>query len=152
MARKIKFRAWLSGKHGSLEFLESEMQYNAPVIECKWADIESGWDIHGLYDTVPLMQNTGLKDRNGKEIYEGDIIGTITGKYILDAYLTPAIVVYENGCFLLKSINFNKKSFLFSGLGIANPETNMTSGHNPLIIKGNIFENPELLKSVGKNI
>lgn len=59
--REIKFRAWLPGieKMTYAHSLEELMGWN---IE-KWT--------HG---TAVWMQYTGLKDRNGKEIYESDIV------------------------------------------------------------------------------
>lgn len=63
--RGIKFRAW-DGKE--IYFPESFL--NNPL-EVGYFD-DSGCP-KGRY-AHPLMQNTGLKDRNGKEIYEGDII------------------------------------------------------------------------------
>lgn len=59
--REIKFRAWAVAS--------KEMFY---------PDVEDGWELNSgelipLPNTV-LMQYTGLKDKNGKEIWEGDII------------------------------------------------------------------------------
>jgi uncharacterized phage protein (TIGR01671 family) len=66
--REIKFRAWKDKKMSSSFSLED---YSADQ------DAEYGnYDLPNDFseDGVFLMQYTGLKDKNGKEIYEGDII------------------------------------------------------------------------------
>lgn len=68
------------------------------------------------------MQYTGLKDNNGKEIYEGDIIEN----YISGIGIKKAVVAFDNGCF--KDI------------------TNDEFISEDCIVIGNIYENPELLK------
>lgn len=74
-----------------------------------------------------LMQYTGLKDKNGKEIYEGDILNYGTPKYI---YFDE-----KEGRYLLKNDNIGY-AFYVSDLV------------NQSEIIGNIYENPELLEKI----
>ncbi len=94
---------------------------------------------HYSPDTRPKfiwMQFTGLKDEEGKEIYEGDILGKIW---------TVFVVEYgENDCdncfgFNLKSLNVGDKCYAFD------------TSVNKLKIMGNIYENPELLDAIVEN-
>lgn len=75
-----------------------------------------------------LMQCTGLKDKNGKLIYEGDIVngscGAYWGKMIVE-YNVAGFVLNKNGKYL-----------------------NFLEGDNYIEVIGNIYENPELLKDV----
>lgn len=112
--REIKFRAW----HEKLE----RMIYDIGV-EDEWTD-ENGkvWsDMKGN-----LMQFTGLKDKNGKEIYEGDIVRTS-----LYGQIDCEVVFMKSGFYLL----------LDTGIG-----TNLYPMTDVMMeIIGNIYENPELL-------
>lgn len=68
------------------------------------------------------MQLTGLTDKNDKEIYEGDILDSFSGKYR---------VSFNNGCFTI--IDDSKHFTLF------------TCPKNEIQVIGNIHDNPELL-------
>ena len=117
--REIKFRAW------DKEY--QEMKYNAEqaydgcgqlhAIDCFGQLLEE--------ENYKVMQYTGLKDKNGKEIYEGDIITCSNGM----AYQYEVEFVF--GCFLGhdKATGFSKKLYDMRDLEVA----------------GNIYENPDLL-------
>ena len=70
--REIKFRAWfIDGKFKQLHSQVCSMQEDRTLLEFL-QDIEDCKKEHGY--NVILMQYTGLKDKNGVEIYEGDVV------------------------------------------------------------------------------
>ena len=84
--------------------------------------------IYGRIDVNTIGQYTGLHDKNGKEIYEGDIV-LITRPCILE----KGEVKFMNGCFTIKS----KDTLLM----LYQCEIN----NFKLEVIGNIYDNPELL-------
>lgn len=138
MKREIKFRAWCESNN--------EM-YSPDETHEFWFDNNSigfypRYDTHVLqhYNTIPaehekeivVMQCTGLKDKNGKEIYEGDICLIFTDR--------PEPVIFSDGAFGYKDstgyfISFAQNHWF--------KWTNSKS--NEIEVIGNIFENPELL-------
>jgi uncharacterized phage protein (TIGR01671 family) len=82
-----------------------------------------------------LLQYTGLNDKNGKEIYEGDIVrATFNDPFNYDNKKMPTetqTVIYSNGGFRLKEGPFNS----YDGIGSFVME-----------VIGNIYENSELLE------
>lgn len=83
-----------------------------------------------------VLQYIGLKDKNCKEIYEGDII-----KYIDDFYY-KVIYIKESACFVLSSIRKDSKfklSFAFR-----------KSNNKGMEVVGNIFENKSFYNKIRK--
>lgn len=117
--KDIKFRVWDVYLH--------EYSYS-PV---KVLDVLSTvWDKDFIVVSYKLEQYTGLKDKNGKEIYEGDIILNHNGYDHCDI---KDIVIFENGKFTTHKKVANIKSYSESGTTYQ------------VIVIGNIHENPELL-------
>ena len=128
--REIKFRAWLPK--------EKKMVYNVPV----GADgfyhhcISEGFALQydPQYEKLPVMQFTGLKDSNGEEIYEGDIV-------LVDR-IDP---VYD------KVKDKVEVGFLYGQWNIC--DSAIYTIENGVEIIGNIYENPNLIngKACGRN-
>lgn len=89
----------------------------------------------------PVMQFTGLKDKNGKEIYEGDILninGIFTAKTIIGIPFIKAIVEFDNGSFManIRENEIDRNVYLW----LVNH-----GDYNQAEVIGNIYENPELI-------
>jgi hypothetical protein len=116
--REIKFRVWDKQKNN----FSIEPRLNISLLNCYpfVCDIATFGN--------PIQQYIGLKDRNGKEIYDGDVLKGFD--FIAEVYWCE-----ENAAFSIKS-NTCGGAFL-----------------NPVYINnfeviGNIFENPELLVGI----
>lgn len=123
--REIKFRAWFGEEHKMIPFdeLHIELENGEYTV---WYSLDGDSIQDGLcVEDFNIMQYTGLKDKNGKEIYEGDIITCSNGI----AYQYEVEFVF--GCFLGhdKATGFSKKLYDMRDLEVA----------------GNIYENPDLL-------
>jgi uncharacterized phage protein (TIGR01671 family) len=75
--REIKFRAWDKDSK-RMRYAEDLIGPGGWVIQFHGVPLEIG--IHGVFEpeNVELMQYTGLEDKNGKEIYEGDIVAQLS--------------------------------------------------------------------------
>jgi uncharacterized phage protein (TIGR01671 family) len=93
------------------------------------------------FSEIRLMQFTGLKDKRGKEIWEGDILKMKEDICLIDNEEID-VVIFEKGMFKT-NCDWDDGCYCI-GNGI------FLDGDNYLEVVGNIFENPELLKKVVK--
>lgn len=138
--RDIKFRAW-DKKTKKMRTVESigfgELSYyneGYPVVNMIGRDCINDKDIiiHRDSYQYELMQYTGLKDRNGKEIYEGDIL--LYNNYI------KTVISYKNGAFVRSYENSNIYILYDSFI---------TDGRlDDYEVIGNIYEDKHLLEEV----
>lgn len=123
--RRIKFRTWEPesemGKHGNMSYDQ---------------DFALSQILHP--DGCIVMQFTGLLDKRGKEIYEGDIV-----RY-KDDWGIEEMEDWESAKYITDEIFFDENRAQFYPKGLFN------NGYWPipqqeLEVIGNIYENPELL-------
>lgn len=128
--REIKFRVW--------DKTTKEMIYFGlkDLTGSEYCDVRIGNDLiieeEKDWEIYELMQYVGLKDKNGKEIYEGDIL-------ILQdddkREFISVVIWWDSGFWLIEPANLNKEI-----------KTNAFLEHinylNYQTIKGNIYENP----------
>ena len=132
--REIKFRAW--DKRGNFMYLVREMFWLN-----KGLTVDDGATIREAIvgDNTELMQYTGLKDKNGKEIYDGDII-------CLHNINCPAEIIWNDkeACFACNWLSAETRR-IRKEVGMPYLPGNLTSSGNPWEVIGNIHENKELL-------
>lgn len=96
--------------------------------------INLGNGMWGMIDKYVLMQSTGLKDKNGVEIFEGDIVQYRDGEY---SYL--GIVKRDCYQFFIDGIEPDDN---YDFIDVSNT----FDGTSSLEVIGNIWDNPELLE------
>lgn len=119
-----KFRAWL----------KKEQKMDNEIDHISWLEDElycigDGITYMVLAEDLVLMQSTGLKDKNGKEIFDGDIV-----KMAKDVYSEPTyyeVVRHRGGAYRLESKQHGCELWL---------------RHTDCEIVGNVYENPKLLE------
>ena len=139
MKRQIKFRIW-NGQQMEYNIMAGFLgAFYVQGIDEK--DSASMSPFNAKYENAPLMQFIGLKDKQGKEIYEGDIYDIYESK---DANTTEAGILKYSNC----DVVFNAGCFCFNvpvrPLGRVALPIYFENGRE-WIYKGTIYENPELL-------
>lgn len=133
--REIKFRAW--------DHQEKKM-FNVDVL----AISKCGWDCpdHGyrgvslaFQPSIKVMQFTGLRDKNGNDIYENDLCAD--GESIIQVVWSDK---HQWGGKIVKTDYALSRNLTFPLWQWDNCEKN---GNRSLEVIGNVFQNPELLET-----
>ena len=127
MPREIKFRAWDKEK-------KELFSLGNPLLPKYRNSLKE----YGEYE---LMQYTGLKDKNGKDIYDGDLLKYVNSKGVSFANSLHQVIYQESrGRFALKVLDdkINEPRSLV--------QRSASWDNSRFQIIGNIYENPELLK------
>jgi uncharacterized phage protein (TIGR01671 family) len=136
--RELKFRAWdKKEKNWCPAFVIN----NIGDAHSSYGIIDSiSGNISYWKENVILMQYTGLKDKNKKEIYESDIVKWSDGNYvhpsnprIAEVKFDPELCFFAVNCDSGRGHKFGFSNFIYTD----------TKKHLEII--GNIYENPELL-------
>ena len=120
-----KFRAYDGGSLSRMYQPDEVMVGNGDIWIIDEDSVAGEWIVN---NDIHLMQSTGFKDKNGKEIFEGDVLGTKDG-------LLNGFIEYREdlGMFVNSLIRYNNFEQL----------CNVASDRE---IIGNVYENPELLE------
>jgi len=123
-----RYRAWMK----SLKWMcdVTNISFDSKFVDiCQQGDTERYTEMSVEFDEITLMQSTGLFDRNGKEIFEGDIV-----KMSKDVYSEPTyyeVVRHYGGAYRLESKQHGCELWL---------------RHTNCEVVGNVYENRELLE------
>ena len=126
--REIKFRCWDTENKQMLKVQELDFEdtFYGGRLSIRVDMYNDYFDIEDMI----LMQYTGLKDKNGKEIYEGDIVIVFTNKK-----WRIGKIIYEHSGFTIDVTN--NKELEYGRTSIIESLTEVI---------GNIYDNPELLE------
>lgn len=137
MTREIKFRAWnkvwgMMSLVDKIEFEEGKPVSVSVTIKATDFDHTDEWSDYEVGDDIILQQYTGLKDKNGKEIFEGDIVK-------IARHIDNDVVIFKDGAFCIEGWTNTLVELMTDWYSNIDPTT--------IEVIGNIRENPELLKN-----
>ncbi len=138
--REPKFRVWC-------EFEIDGIKYKEMASSASWflmSQTGEMWDyspqalphlVSKEHKVIPLFY-TGLKDESGQEIFEGDIV-----------HYRETVESGAYGRTCLRRVEFVNYGFYPMARAIKSEDPMLTIELHDFVVKGNIYENPELLKN-----
>lgn len=127
-----KYRAWDSAKKEMFKDTFSITE-SGQVVVVEQEDVMCPPD-YVFVDNLVIMQSTGLKDKNDKEIFEGDILACKTDDEVINLNV---FWDEEHALFMFESKKYNEQE----------PLAELVENNTyPFEIIGNVYENPELLE------
>lgn len=126
-----KFRAWHKTREelGEVERIRFDDEGNVSTVLV----IGKSFGANIYIDKIELMQSTGIRDTNGQEIFEGDIVRQTRTQPTIENETITGVVTMLEGAWLIVNDNEQLASDLWS-------ETDENE------VLGNIYETPELLE------
>ena len=149
--REILFRGKLRGGRWAEGNLEVKKDF-----VCIITPDDTPLGCYGAVFPDTVGQYTGLTDKNGKKIFEGDIVKAVSHDYTGDMFIGP--VLFKDGCYCIKYVTLpelrklcphEKPSYSFYRIGEIGRWQDMGASGNVTYtyeVIGNIHDNPELLK------
>lgn len=131
MSRKIKFRFWDSKKEEYVNLINEGFEFT----QNKEPQILA----FGFNERFVVEQYTGLKDKNGKEIYDGDIVRTTDRVTVKDLIFPIGVVEFKQQAFWICNVPSGRPDFMHN-------ETLLQYWETDLEVIGNVHEDPELLE------
>lgn len=128
-----KFRVWLPDPDVKKMLRVKAFIFDNDKTECLCG---YAYDFYLEDEDAILMQSTGLCDKNGKEIFEGDIL--TNGTDVVDIKHHPTLGFY--------TVRNGEESFFGDSISIEGFERDVEEFTQMTEIIGSIYENPELLE------
>ena len=127
MTREMEFRAWLKNENRMITNISSIKL----DINCIYYDNNQMFSYErASFDEIELMQYTGLKDKNGVKIFEGDIFTWGSTLYQ---------VIYADFGFKVKYVKSHNEAYLYDF------QLNYFEENDEIEVIGNIYEDEDLL-------
>ena len=133
----FKCRAWHINKQIMCEVIRIDFEQGIITLDLETDDDEYYWmETDWNFSDVEIMQYTGCRDKNGIEIYEGDVIKDKYDKIWLVQWYVGAFVITN------KIPDSDGQTSTYSHF------SNLSNHHFYFEVIGNMWNNPELLEVV----